>query len=138
LGGSLLKAYLDTSAAIGLLFGEARAQGLARTLKTTDQLLSASLIVAELLGAFHREGRPLAEADPMLDAVSLITTSGSSLVEECAQVLELGYLRGADLWHLASAVFIAGAHRAELLFISLDDRQRAQAKKLGFGVWPRT
>ena len=72
----------------------------------------------------------------MLDAVSLIATSGS-LVEECSQVLELGYLRGADLWHLATAIFVAGQHRDELIFISLDDRQRGQAKKLGFGVWPK-
>jgi hypothetical protein len=92
--------------------------------------------VAELLAAFNRERRPLAEADPMLDAVSLIATSGS-LVAECTQVLELGYLRGAELWHLATAVFVAGSHRDELLFISLDDRQRGQAKKLGFGTWPR-
>lgn len=76
------------------------------------------------------EGR-LAALEP-----SLVVTSGS-LVEECSQVLELGYLRGADLWHLTTAVFVAGAHRAELLFISLDDRQRGQAKRLGFGVWPR-
>jgi len=72
----------------------------------------------------------------MLDAVSLIATS-DSLVEECSQVLELGYLRGADLWHLATAIFVAGQHRDELIFISLDDRQRGQAKKLGFGVWPK-
>lgn len=93
--------------------------------------------MAELLAAFQREGRPLSEAEPMLDAVSLIATSGS-LIEECTQVLELGYLRGADLWHLATAVFVAGSHRDEVLFISLDDRQRRQAKQLGFGVWPKT
>ena len=120
------------------MFGEPRAKGLPRILKTTEQLLSASLFVAELLAVFNREGRPLAEADPMLDAVSLITSSGTSLVEECTQVLELGYLRGADLWHLASAVYVAGSHRGELLFISLDDRQRGHAKKLGFAVWPKT
>jgi hypothetical protein len=121
---------------VGLLFREPRAKSLPRTLASLEELFSSSLFVAELLATLSRENRPLAEADPLLDVVALIHPE-RSLADECKQVLERGYLRGADLWHLATALFLAPSDRNQLLFISLDDQQRGQAKALGFGVWPR-
>jgi hypothetical protein len=102
-----------------------------------DELFSASLFVAELLATLQREGRPLSEADLFLDAVSLVHP-GRSLASECKQILEYGYLRGADLWHLATALFLAGRERDQLLFVSLDNLQRGQARQIGFGIWPRS
>ena len=46
-------------------------------------------------------------------------------------MLSAGYLRGADLWHLASALYLAGNPR-NLPFITLDERQEVVARKLGF------
>jgi len=40
-------------------------------------------------------------------------------------------LKGADLWHLACAVFLA-ANPRELVFLTLDQRQKTVAAKLGF------
>lgn len=119
-----------------MLFEEPSARALARKLESLEELFSSSLFVAELLATLSREGRPLSEADGLLDVVSLVFPS-ESLAAQCREALELGYLRGADLWHLACAMFLAGRERDKLLFISLDDRQRAQAKRLGFAVWPR-
>lgn len=102
-----------------------------------DEIFSSGLFVAELLASLSREGRSLADADPMLDAVSLIFVDGS-LAPECKEALGQGYVRGADLWHLATALYIGGRQRTELLFISLDELQKGHAKGLGFSVWPAT
>lgn len=50
---------------------------------------------------------------------------------EIARVLEAGYVRGADCWHLASALYLAREPEA-LIFLTLDMRQLAVARKLGF------
>jgi hypothetical protein len=52
---------------------------------------------------------------------------------EIDRVLAEGYVRGADLWHLACAVYVSG-NPEELAFVSLDQRQREVAKALGFSV----
>ena len=53
------------------------------------------------------------------------------LTEECERIVSLGYLKGADLWHLAGALFLdPGAE--ELAFLTLDRRQQELAEKLGF------
>ena len=53
------------------------------------------------------------------------------LTPEIAAALRAGYLRGADLWHLASALYAARAMPA-LAFITLDRRQQTVAASLGF------
>lgn len=53
------------------------------------------------------------------------------LSAEIATVTAVGYVRGAELWHLACALFVAESP-AELTFLTLDERQRAVAKALGF------
>jgi len=45
--------------------------------------------------------------------------------------LEVGYLRGADLWHLATALYIT-EDPAQITFMTLDKSQQAVASKLGF------
>ena len=48
------------------------------------------------------------------------------------EALEVGHLRGADLWHVACALFVAGTARSEVAFLSRDAAQRTVAKRLGF------
>ena len=50
---------------------------------------------------------------------------------EFGLILGAGYLRGADLWHLSCALYLAGNPR-DLPFITLDERQEVVARKLGF------
>jgi len=46
-------------------------------------------------------------------------------------VAELGSLRGADLWHLACACYLA-PNPEDITFLTRDTRQREVAEKLGF------
>jgi hypothetical protein len=55
------------------------------------------------------------------------------LAREIERVAGVGYLRGADLWHLANALFLAPEPR-ELTFLTLDKRQREVAVELGFPI----
>ena len=55
------------------------------------------------------------------------------LTLEIDATLTVGYLRGADLWHLAVALFTF-PDPTEITFLTLDIRQRAVASALGFQV----
>jgi hypothetical protein len=55
------------------------------------------------------------------------------LTAEFRRILAVGHLRGADLWHLACALWTAPDAR-ELAFVTLDKRQRDVARKLGFAL----
>jgi len=52
---------------------------------------------------------------------------------EMSRVFSAGYLRGADAWHLACALFYAD-DRTSLTFLTLDARQREVAERLGFAI----
>lgn len=124
-------AYLDTSVVVAILFGEPRAASLRRTLKRFDEFLGGDLLVAEVLSAARREDLPIDEAIHALRDISLILPA-RSLQAECEEILATGRLRGADLWHLACAMFVAGETRAEVAFLSRDELQRRIARRLGF------
>jgi hypothetical protein len=53
------------------------------------------------------------------------------LTPELERVFAGGYLKGADAWHLACALYLA-EEPAKLAFLTLDRRQRAVARRLGF------
>jgi predicted nucleic acid-binding protein len=124
-------AYVDTSCLVAISFGEARSvTALTRRLKTFDELVSANLLEAELRSVFAREHVPVDTALPV--AVSWILPD-RPLTDEIARVLEAGYVRGADCWHLAAALYLA-VDPATIVFVTLDERQAAVAGELGFQV----
>ena len=47
------------------------------------------------------------------------------------RITSLGYLNGADLWHLACALFLA-PQTGDLAFLTLDRRRGEVAVRLGF------
>ena len=53
------------------------------------------------------------------------------LTSELTTVLAAGYLRGADLWHVATALYVA-QELGDIAFVTLDTRQRVVAEALGF------
>ena len=53
------------------------------------------------------------------------------LSPEIRRVLQAGYLRGADCFHVASALYFMDDPTGNT-FLTLDTRQRAVAKALGF------
>lgn len=121
-------AYVDTSCLVAIAFGEKGATALARRLEGFDELVSSNLLEAELRASFSREKIPT--DSPMLGWISWILPN-RPLSREITEVLSAGYLRGADLWHLACALYLIDSPR-DLSFVTLDDRQGTVAYRLGF------
>lgn len=121
-------AYLDTSCLLAVAFGEPGAKALARRLERYEVLVSSNLLEAELRATLAREG--VEGGDGLLDSVTWIFPD-RRLTPEIHRVLTAHHLRGADLWHLASALYVAEAP-ADLDFITLDAAQRDAAAALGF------
>ena len=121
-------AYVDSSALIAIAFNEPTGQAMARRLEAFSTLLSSNLLEAELRAACQRE-----EQDFDLEVVAGIewVLPRRPLTAELAAVMDAGYLRGAELWHVATALFIAH-EPGSIAFLTLDRRQRAVADALGF------
>jgi hypothetical protein len=49
------------------------------------------------------------------------------------RIAAVGYVPGADLWHLANALFVSPSG-SEMTFLTLDNRQREVASALGFST----
>lgn len=121
-------AYVDTSVVIAIAFGEAGADTLARRMNAFGERLAANLLEAEFRSAHAREGRA-----PDLSLLASLTwvTPSRPLSDEIGRVLEAGRVRGADCWHLATALYLDPAANS-LTFLTLDNRQKVAAKALGF------
>lgn len=122
--------FVDSSAIISIGLGEATAVELHEQLTAAYQIAASPLLEAEVRTAFRREGREVAAA--LLAGIKWIIPS-VPLSAEIDRVLDAGYVRGADCWHLAVALYVAPRPR-DLTFLTLDAHQRAVAKKLGFRV----
>ena len=121
-------AYVDTSALLAIAFGEPAKEAIARRLASFPSWVSSNLLEAEMRSALAREGGEF-DADPLERVRWVMPTR--PLSPEIAAALRVGYLRGADLWHIASALYAAQA-MPELAFITLDRRQERVAAGLGF------
>lgn len=129
----MLVAYVDSSCLVALALGEDAAEGLATVLASFDALVASPLLEAELRSVLAREGVG-PDAGPLLDPISWIHPD-RPLTPELRRTLAVGYLRGADLWHVATALFLSPAP-GDLWFLTLDLPQRAVAAALGFLVEP--
>ncbi len=123
-------AYVDSSVLVALAVGEPTRPRLERRLGEFSTLLSSNLLEAELRSALSRERRTL---DRALFAGIEWVLPDRPLTSEFEAVLAAGYLRGADLWHVAAALF-ATHEPGSTAFLTLDRRQRAVAEALGFAT----
>jgi len=123
-------AYVDTSCLVAVALGERGAAAVERRLARFDRLVSSNLLEAELRAALRREG--VEGASRVLSSITWLLPD-RPLSAEIAAVLEAGYVRGADCWHLATALYLA-PEPSELSFITLDERQRDVAALLGFSA----
>ncbi len=121
-------AYVDTSVPLAIAFQERDAAAVRRRLESFDLLVTSNLLEAELRAALRREEAP--SDAPLLNRISWMSPQ-RPLSPEITVVLGAGQLRGADLWHLACALYLAPSPR-DLSFLTLDTRQVAVAEKLGF------
>ena len=127
-----MTAYVDTSVVVALLFGDRSATRALGALGRVKDIWSSALLEAELRSVASREGVRRAAIDAALRPVRWVLPN-RRLQPEIEAVLAAGYLRGADLWHLACALSVA-SRPSTLPFLSLDAAQRQVAAKLGFPV----
>lgn len=119
-------AYVDTSCLLAVTFGEPGWERYAARLERPDRLLSSNLLEAEFRSALHREG---IDDDGLLERIGWIHPD-RSLEPEYRRILRHGYLRGADLRHVACALYtrdVAGA----VGFLTADGRQAEVAETVG-------
>lgn len=119
-------AYLDTSCLVAIAFGEPRSRKVASRLRDFKRLVSSNLLEAEFRSALIREGAP--EGGELLQGISWVHPE-KALTAQFETILHLGYLRGADLWHLACALFLR-ERLSEIAFLTLDGRQGERAAAL--------
>ncbi len=122
-------AYVDTSCLVAVAFDEPGARQVARRLARFDRLLSSNLLEAELRAALLRE-RVSDDGRQLLAGITWVLPN-RPLTREIDQIARIGYLKGADLWHLACALFLA-PEAGDLTFVTLDRRQGDVAARLGF------
>jgi hypothetical protein len=126
----LKAAYVDTSCLVATSFGEAGAKAVAAQLASFDILVASNLLEAELQSVFVRQRADMPE--DLLSPISWVIPD-RPLRPEIRRVLSVGHVRGADCWHLATALYVT-ADPGELSFLTLDLRQRDVAERLGFLV----
>lgn len=122
-------AYVDSSCLVAIAFDEGGAGRLAARLRRFDRLFSSNLLEAELRSALARESVD-DRADGLLSWITWVYPN-RPLTAEFVRITAAGYLKGADLWHLANALFLAPDGK-EVAFLTLDRRQKEVARNLGF------
>jgi predicted nucleic acid-binding protein len=122
-------AYVDTSYLVAIALGERGAGRLAKRLERYDRLLASNLLEAEFRSALVRE-QVSNPPDPFLSWVAWVLPD-RPLSAELRRIAGAGYLKGADMWHLAHALYLA-PDATGLDFLTLDRRQQEAAAALGF------
>lgn len=123
-------AYVDTSVLVAVSFNEESSTGVTTRLNEFSRLVASNLVEAELRAVFAREQCSFSQE--VLAGIEWILPD-RRLSPEISTVLGAGYVRGADLWHLATALYAAGT-AGEMAFMTCDDRQGRVAAALGFRV----
>ncbi|MGH2401436.1 MAG: type II toxin-antitoxin system VapC family toxin [Candidatus Limnocylindria bacterium] len=122
--------YLDSSAAVKLIVGEAESGALERWLRPHNVLASSALLRTELLRAVRR-GAPtrILEAREALSAFTLRTVDDEIL--DAAAEIAPGFIRSLDAIHLATALRLAAELEA---VVTYDRRMIEAARSLGLLV----
>jgi predicted nucleic acid-binding protein len=120
--------FVDTSALVALAFQEPGHAWVGERLASAGDLFAAPLLEAEFRAALQREEAE--QGVELLEAFRWVLPD-RPLSAELDRVFAAGHARGADAWHLATALFL-GERPGDLPFLTLDRRQREVARALGF------
>jgi predicted nucleic acid-binding protein len=127
--------FIDSSAIMAVLLEEPPAREMREVLRRYEPVFASGLLEAEVRSASYREKVEDERVEAALACVNWLTLE-RSLAPEIARVLATGiFLRGADLWHVACALYLAG-NPSQLPFLTLDHHQAEAAGRLGFKVLP--
>lgn len=121
-------AYLDTSWLVAMAFDEPGVEELGASLDPYDVLLATSLTEAEFAAVCSREGESVPAR--FMESLQWVFPT-RRLTPEIERVRAEGYVRGADLLHVATALYAAESPR-DIAFLTLDARQRDVAASVGF------
>jgi predicted nucleic acid-binding protein len=122
--------YVDSSAAVKLIVGEAESEALERWLSPHDVLASSALLRTELLRAVRRGApRRIAEARAALGAFTLRAVDDEIL--GAAGEIAPSSIRSLDAIHLATALRLAPELDA---IVTYDRRMIEAARRLGLPV----
>lgn len=122
--------YIDSSVIVAILFEESARHKCLAILNKATEVMSSSLLEAEVLSVVRREGVGKKTAMSLLNRISLFQPD-RLLSIEFSRIFSLGYCKGADAFHLASALYIDPSAE-ELSFFTLDKQQFQLATRLGF------
>ena len=123
-------AYIDSSCFVSISLGEPGSQALLARISRFDRLYSSNLLETELRSALAREGS-YGRVRHFLVWMSWVLPR-RRLTKEVDQILDVGWLKGSDLWHLACALFMRPQVDDPLSFFTLDGKQGEVARSLGF------
>ncbi|MCA9640733.1 MAG: PIN domain-containing protein [Myxococcales bacterium] len=126
-------AYVDTSIVVALALGEPAGVALRPVIEALDEVCSSALLEAEFLATLAREAVG-DEPSHYLAPISWIFPR-RRLSAEYKRALRQGHLRGADVHHVATALYVFPEPRGTL-FVTLDQRQQQVAAALGFRTVP--
>lgn len=121
-------AYVDTSCIVAVCFDEKNAKEIKKKLISYDHLFSANLLEAEFLATCSREG-VLSAGPPSLERINWVLPP-RPLSDEYLLVLKHSHVRGADLYHIACALFLR-SELDEIDFVSADVKQLQAATLIG-------
>ncbi len=124
-------AYVDTSCLVAIAFDEPGGREMTKRFQGVDRLVASNLVEAEFKASLSRE-RIDGDGSGLLSWLTWLYPN-RPLTPEFDRVLAHGYVRGADLWHLACAIYLAGKPE-QIAFLTLDKRQRHIASAVGFKV----
>lgn len=120
--------FVDTSALVALAFGESGHKRVRALMSAAADVFASPLLEAEFRAALARE--QVDQDTSLLESIRWVLPD-RPLSAELGRVFAAGRARGADAWHLATALFLV-PDSDELPFLTLDQRQRAVAEALGF------
>jgi len=125
-------AYVDSSCLVSVVLGESGYREILGRLSRYDRLFSSPLLEAELRSALARAG----DDGRIRNVLTWFrwVFPYRRLTQEIDLVLDTGYLKGSDLWHLSCALFLRPRIETSLSFLTVDRRQGDIARALGFGV----
>jgi len=123
-------AYLDSSCLLAVLLGEPGGRRVTAALRRYSRIAASNLLEAEVRAALARE-HVVAPSD-LFAGVDWVLPD-RPLSPEIERVQSVGPLRGADLWHVATALYLDPSV-AELVFLTLDRQQQKIAAAVGFAT----
>ncbi|WP_299057310.1 PIN domain-containing protein [uncultured Nocardioides sp.] len=120
--------HLDSSVALRALLGHSRSAALWIDEVSADdrhELTSSRLLRTELTRVLRREGLPVSLRDEVLDVVSLVPLTESTLA--AAEAIE-PHVKTLDALHLGSII----ARGGDVTVVTHDDGMKSAAARLGY------